>query len=54
MEKAEKRWRKVNAAHLVPLVRDGIKFPDGKTRLLPALAVDSAEKTQLVETATLV
>lgn len=53
MEKAEKRWRKVNAAHLVPLVRDGTKFPDGKTRVLPTLAIDSAEQTQPVETAAL-
>jgi transposase-like protein len=34
---AEKRWRKVNAAHLVPLVQADIKFPDGKTRILPDL-----------------
>jgi hypothetical protein len=34
---AEKRWRKVNAAHLVSLVQAGVKFPDGKTRILPDL-----------------
>ena len=38
---AEKRWRKVNAAHLVPLVQAGVKFPDGKTRILPDLLSDS-------------
>ena len=53
MEKAEKRWRKVNAAHLVPLVRDGIQFPDGKTRVLPDMIVDSAENDLPVETAAL-
>jgi len=38
---AEKRWRKVNAAHLVPLVQAGVKFPDGKTRILSGLLSDS-------------
>jgi transposase-like protein len=38
---AEKRWRKVNAAHLVSLVQAGVKFPDGKTRILPDLPSDS-------------
>jgi hypothetical protein len=38
---AEKRWRKVNAAHLVPLIQVGGKFPDGKTRILPDLPSDS-------------
>jgi len=34
---AEKRWRKVNSAHLVSLVQAGVKFPGGKTRILPDL-----------------
>jgi hypothetical protein len=38
---AEKRWRKVNSAHLVPLVQAGVKFPDGKTRILPDLPSNS-------------
>lgn len=38
---AEKRWRKVNSAHLVPLVQAGVKFPDGMTRILPDLPSDS-------------
>jgi transposase-like protein len=38
---AEKRWRKVNAAHLVSLVQAGVKFSDGKTRILPDLPSDS-------------
>ena len=38
---AEKRWRKVNSAHLVSLVQAGVKFPDGKTRILPDLPSDS-------------
>ena len=27
---AEKRWRKVNAPHLVALVRAGVEFKDGE------------------------
>jgi transposase-like protein len=38
---AEKRWRKVNAPHLMALVAAGLKFPDGKTRILPDLPSDS-------------
>lgn len=38
---AEKRWRKLNAPHLVPLVQAGVRFPDGKTRILPDLPSDS-------------
>ena len=32
---AEKRWRKVNAPHLVAVVQAGVPFPDGQTRILP-------------------
>jgi transposase-like protein len=32
---AEKSWRRVNSPHLVALVDAGVKFPDGKTRILP-------------------
>ena len=38
---AERRWRKINAPHLVPLVQTGAKFPDGKIRILPDLPSDS-------------
>lgn len=38
---AEKRWRRVNAPHLVALVQAGIQFPDGKTRILPDMPSDS-------------
>jgi putative transposase len=38
---AEHRWRKVNAPHLVPLVQAGVRFPNGKTRILPDLPSDS-------------
>jgi transposase-like protein len=38
---AGKRWRKVNSAHLVSLVQAGVKFPDGKTKILPDLPSDS-------------
>ena len=31
---AEKRWRRLNAPHLVALVRAGIKFPDGRAQLV--------------------
>ena len=41
---AEKRWRKVNASHLVALVQAGIPFPDGQTRLLPDLPADAVVK----------
>ena len=48
---AEKRWRKVNSAHLVLLVQAGMKFPDGKTRILPDLPSNS--KKNLPTNATL-
>ena len=38
---AERRWRKINSPHLVPLVQTGTKFPNGKTRILPDLPSDS-------------
>jgi hypothetical protein len=38
---AERRWRKINSPHLVPLVQTGVKFPDGKTRVLPDLPSNS-------------
>lgn len=38
---AERRWRKINSPHLIPLVLAGVKFPDGKTRILPDLPSDS-------------
>jgi transposase-like protein len=41
---AEKRWRRVNSPHLVPLVQAGVKFPDGKTRILPDLSSNSVVK----------
>jgi putative transposase len=31
---AEQRWRRVNAPHLVALVRAGVKFPDGEAQML--------------------
>ena len=34
----ESRWRRVNSPHLVALVHAGVKFPDGKTRILPGMA----------------
>ena len=32
---AEQHWRRLNSPHLVALVHAGVKFPDGKTRILP-------------------
>jgi len=32
---AEQHWRKVNAPHLVALVRAGVKFPNGQAETLP-------------------
>ena len=32
---AEEHWRRLNSSHLVALVHAGVKFPDGKTRILP-------------------
>ncbi len=29
LEMAEKRWRRINGAQLVPLVRAGVRFTDG-------------------------
>ena len=53
LEQAQKRWRKVNSAHLVRLVQAGVRFPDGKTRILPQPAADSAETIQPTENAIL-
>ncbi len=41
LTQAEKRWRRVNSPHLVALVQAGVKFHDGKTRILPDLPSDS-------------
>ena len=41
LSQAERRWRCINAPHLLPLVAKGIKFPDGKTQILPGLPADS-------------
>lgn len=49
LERAEKRWRKVNSAYLMPLVQQGMRFRDGKTRVLPTLDLNSAEENQPVE-----
>ena len=32
---AEKRWRRLNAPHLVALVRAGVKFPNGQAQFIP-------------------
>lgn len=41
LTQAEKRWRRVNSPHLVALVHAGVKFPDGKTHILPDLPSDA-------------
>jgi hypothetical protein len=30
MQSAERSWRRLDAHHLLPLVRAGVRFPDGK------------------------
>jgi putative transposase len=35
IESAQGRWRKINAPHLVRLVREGVLFPDGKAAPTP-------------------
>ena len=44
---AEKRWRRVNAPHLVALVRAGVKFPDGEAQMLQ---VDPSEDCLFAQT----
>jgi transposase-like protein len=34
MMAAQKRWRRVNAPHLVALVKPGIEFPNGEAKML--------------------
>jgi transposase-like protein len=41
LTQAEERWRRLNGPHLVALVHAGVKFPDGRTRILPDLLSDS-------------
>jgi transposase-like protein len=38
---AEKRWRKINSPHLAVVVQAGVKFPDGKTHILPDMPKSS-------------
>jgi hypothetical protein len=47
LTQAESRWRRVNSPHLVALVAAGVKFPDGKTRILPDLSSDSIVNLQV-------
>ena len=44
---AEQRWRRVNAPHLVALVRAGVKFPDGEAQMLQ---VDPSEDCLFAQT----
>lgn len=47
LTQAERRWRRVNSPHLVALVAAGVKFPNGKTRILPDLPSDSVVNLQV-------
>jgi putative transposase len=47
LTQAERRWRRVNSPHLVALVATGVKFPNGKTRILPDLPADSVVNLQV-------
>ncbi len=42
---AEKRWRRINAPHLVALVKAGVKFPDGEAKML-ALGQDKDQASE--------
>ena len=42
LTQAQKRRRLVNSPHLVVLVHARVKFPDGKTRILPNVPSDAA------------
>ena len=39
---AEHRWRRVNAPHLVALVRAGVKFPNGQAAMFPLVPADDS------------
>jgi transposase-like protein len=39
---AEQHWRKVNAPHLVALVRAGVKFPNGQAEMFPLEPADDS------------
>jgi transposase-like protein len=39
---AEQRWRRVNAPHLVALVKAGVKFPNGQAEMFPLEPVDDS------------
>jgi putative transposase len=39
---AEQRWRRVNAPHLVALVKAGVKFPNGQTEMFPLESSDDS------------
>ena len=43
---AEERWRRVNAPHLVALVRAGVRFPNGEAEMLQ---VDTSEDRLFAE-----
>jgi putative transposase len=47
LTQAERRWRRVNSPHLVALVATGVKFPNGKTRILPGLSSDPVVNLQV-------
>jgi putative transposase len=45
----ERRWRRVNSPHLVPLVQAGVRFPDGKTRILPDMPEEAKQAVLKVQ-----
>ena len=47
LTQAERRWRRVNSPHLVALIATGVKFPNGKTLILPGLPSDSVVYLQV-------
>ena len=47
MTMAEKRWRRLNSPHLVALVHAGVKFPDGKTKVLAEMMPENETNLQM-------
>jgi transposase-like protein len=45
----ESRWRRVNSPHLVALVQAGVKFPDGKTHILPDMPEEAKQAVLKVQ-----
>ena len=47
---AEEKWRRLNSPHLLPLVQNGVRFPDGETKMLADMPA-KLEKNEVLEDA---